>query len=79
MRLTKIENIGKIPNLKLVQISFAENSKVSERKNLLDQLQEILLNTKSIEYTNIFHWTDENMTKKLNERGIKNWNWDMVI
>jgi len=79
LRLTKIENIGKIPNLKLLQISFAENSKVNERKNLIEQSVEILMNTNSIEYTNIFHWTDEVTTKKLNEKGIKNWKWDIEI
>lgn len=79
LRLTKIENISKVQNLKLLQISFAENSKVNERKNLIDQSVKILLNTNSIEYSNIFNWTDEITTKKLNEKGIKNWKWDTEI
>ncbi|MGK4568139.1 hypothetical protein [Flavobacterium sp. 3HN19-14] len=79
LRLSKIENIKKIPNLKLLQISFAENSKVNERKNIIEQAVKILMTTNTIEYTNIFHWTDEITTKKLNEIGIKNWKWDVEI
>ncbi len=79
LRLSKIENIKKIPNLKLLQLSFAENSKVNERKNIIEQSIEILMTTNTIEYTNIFHWTDEITTKKLIEKGIKNWKWDIEI
>ena len=79
LRLSKIENIKAIPNLKLLQLSFAENSKVNERKNIIEQSVEILKNTNTIEYTNIFHWTDEITTKKLIEKGIKNWKWDIEI
>lgn len=79
LRLSKIENIGKVPNLKLLQLSFAENSKVNERKNLIEQAVETLMNTNTIEYTNIFHWTDEITTKRLNEKGIKEWKWDIEI
>lgn len=79
LRLKDINSIGKIPNLKLLQLSFAENSKVSERKNLIDQSVKILLKSKSIEYTNIMHWTDEKTTLKLTEKGIKKWNWNIKI
>lgn len=79
LRLSKIENIKKIPNLKLLQISFAENSKANERKNIIEQCVKILMDSSTIEYTNIFHWTDEITAKKLNEKGIKNWKWDIEV
>lgn len=79
LRLQDIKSIEKITNLKLIQLSFAENSKAAERKNLIDQTVDILLNSKSIEYTNIMHWLDEETKTKLTEKGIKTWSWDMEI
>ncbi|ANH61430.1 leucine-rich repeat domain-containing protein [Dokdonia donghaensis] len=79
LRLQNIKSIGEIQNLKLLQLSFAENSKASERKNLIEQSVRIIMKSKSIEYTNIMHWTDEEMTKKLTEKGIKKWSWDIEI
>ncbi|MBM1108197.1 hypothetical protein JQC67_18740 [Aurantibacter crassamenti] len=79
LRLQDIKSVGKIPNLKLLQLSFAENSKTAERKNLIDQSIDILMKSKSIEYTNIMHWTDEETTKKLTDKGIKTWSWDIEI
>ena len=79
LRLQNIKSVGKIPNLKLLQLSFAENSKVAERQNLIDQAVKILIESKSIEYTNIMHWTDELTTKKLIDKGIKVWKWNIVI
>ena len=79
LRLQDIKSIGKIPNLKLFQLSFAENSKVAERKNLIEQAVKILMESKSIEYTNIMHWTDELTTKKLIDKGIKVWKWNIEI
>ncbi|WP_298903825.1 hypothetical protein [uncultured Psychroserpens sp.] len=79
LRLKNIKPVGEIPNLKLLQLSFAENSKSSERKSLISQSVEILMKSKSIEYTNILHWTDEKTTKELIEKGIKMWSWDIKI
>lgn len=79
LRLQDIKSIEEISNLKLIQLSFAENSKAAERRNLIDQSVEILLKSKSIEYTNIMHWTDEETTKKLTKKGIKTWKWGIEI
>jgi len=79
LRLLDIKSIEKIPNLKLLQLTFAENSKSAERKKLIEQSVTILMKSESIEYTNIMHWTDEETTKKLTEKGIKAWNWGIEI
>jgi hypothetical protein len=79
LRLNNIKSIGNIPNLKLLQLTFAENSKTAERKKLIEQSVAILMKSKSAEYTNIMHWTDEETTKKLTKKGIKVWNWEIEI
>ena len=79
LRLKDIKPVGEIPNLKLLQLSFAENQKSSERKSLISQSVEVLMKSKSLEYTNILHWTDEKKTKELTEKGIKMWSWDIKI
>ncbi|WP_136666906.1 hypothetical protein [Flavobacterium sp. H122] len=79
VRLRNIESISQIPNLKLFQLSFAENSKVAERRNLIEQSIKILLESDTIEYSNIMLWTDELTTKKLLEKGIKVWKWGMEL
>lgn len=79
LRLKDIKSIGKISNLKVFLLWFAENSKASERKNLIEQSVNFLLKSKTIEYTNIMHWTDEKTINKLTEKGIKKWSWDIEI
>lgn len=79
LRLQNIKPVGEIPNLKLLQLSFAENQKSSERKSLISQSVDILMKSKSLEYTNILHWTDEKTTKELTKKGIKAWSWDIEI
>ncbi len=79
LRLKDIKSIGQIPNLKVFQLTFAENSKSVERQSLIEQSVAILMTSKSIEYTNIMHWTDEETTKKLTEKGIKTWHWDIEV
>ncbi|MCH7400080.1 protein phosphatase 1 regulatory subunit 42 [Belliella sp. DSM 107340] len=79
LRLKDIKSVGQIPNLKVFQLSFAENSNASERKNLIEQSVKILLTSDTIEYSNIMHWTDEETTRQLNEKGVKKWNWDIEI
>ena len=79
LRLQNLKSVEGIPNLKLFQLSFAENSKASERKNLIEQSVRILMKSKSVEYTNIMHWTDEETTKRLTEKGIKKWNWNIKL
>ena len=76
LRLKSIESISEIPNLKVYQISFAENSKANERKEIIKQSVEILMKSKTIQYTNIMHWTDENTTQDLINKGIKQWKWN---
>ncbi|MEL6562661.1 MAG: hypothetical protein AAFQ94_31115, partial [Bacteroidota bacterium] len=71
VRMRDLQEVSSIPNLKVFQISFAENSKASERKHLIEQAVEIVLNSSSIEYTNIMLWTDENITKQLEDKGVK--------
>jgi len=73
LRLQNIQSISEIPNLKLYQLSFAESSKAKERKEIINQSVEILMQSKTIEYTNIIHWTDEKTTKDLLNKGIKQW------
>mgnify|MGYP001012898408 CR=1 FL=1 len=79
LRLKNIKSVGQIPNLKFFYLSFPENSKTSERKNLIEQSVEILMKSKSIEYTNLMHFTGEEVMKKLTKKGIKTWRWDTEI
>lgn len=79
LRLKDVTSIGEISNLKVFLLWFAENSKASERKSLIEQSVNLLLKSKTIEYTNIMHWTDEETTNRLTERGIKKWSWDIEI
>jgi len=79
LRLTEVKSVGKISNLKVFQLSFSENSKVSKRKNIIEQSVSILLKSKSIQYTNIMHWTDEETTIKIAKKGIKKWSRDIEI
>ncbi|TPG39947.1 leucine-rich repeat domain-containing protein [Flavobacterium pectinovorum] len=75
LQLNDIQNISKIPNLKLLHLTFADNSKAQDRKNLINQSLEILMTSKTIKYTNIFHWIDEVSTKRLTDKGIEKWEW----
>ncbi len=79
LRLRSIESISDIPNLKLFYLSFPENGKSINRKNLIEQSVQILLKSETIEYTSIMHWTDEKTTQKLTEKGIKPWHWEIKI
>lgn len=79
LRLRDIKAIGEIPNLKCLQLTFAENSKTVEQTNLIEQSVDILMTSKSIEYTNIMQWTDGATTKILTDKGIKTWKWDIEI
>ncbi|KAF2325817.1 leucine-rich repeat domain-containing protein [Flavobacterium nitrogenifigens] len=79
LRVNDIKKISKVPNLKLLYLSFAENSKAHDRKNLIDQSLKILTTSDTIEYTNLFHWLDEVSKRRLTEKGIKNWKWDIEI
>ena len=79
VRMKDFQEVNSIPNLKVFQVSFAENSKASERKNLIDQAVDIVLNSSSIEYTNIMHWTDNEITRQLEEKGVKKWEWHLNV
>ena len=79
LRLKDIGSIKRIPNLKVFLISFAENSKSAEKKSLIEQTVDILLDSDSIKYSNILHWTDQTTTKKLIEKGIEKWSWDIKL
>ena len=71
LHLQSIESISEIFNLKLYQLSFSENSKAQERKEIIHQSIELLMQSKTIEYTNIIHWTDEKTTKMVTKQRHK--------
>lgn len=73
LRLRNLQQVKGIPNLKVFQFSIAEKCPGSERKNLIDQAASIILDSSSIEYTNIMQWTDKDVTEKLKEKGVKKW------
>lgn len=79
LRLKNIKTIGEIPNLKVFVLSFAENSKASDRKKLIEQSVVFLLKSETIEYSNVMRWTDEEMTNKLIRKGIKKWRSDIKV
>ncbi|MBL3658426.1 leucine-rich repeat domain-containing protein [Fulvivirga sediminis] len=79
LRLKDISNVGRIENLKALIISFAENSKAADRRSIVDQTVKILLNSKSIKYSNVMHWTDDETTAQLTSNGIEQWKWNIKL
>lgn len=78
-RLTDITNINQLPNLEIFLLFFPENFKADYRKELFKQSIDFLLNSKSVKYTNLFFWLDDETKKKLENKGIKKWDYGMNI
>lgn len=79
LRIKDISAVGNIKGLKAFIFSFAENSKAADRKSIVNQAVEILMNSNSIKYSNVMHWTDENTTAELNKKGIEQWKWNIKL
>ncbi|TSE02380.1 hypothetical protein [Aquimarina algiphila] len=78
-RLTDITNINQLPNLEIFLLFFPENFKAAYRKELFKQATNFLLNSKTVKYTNLFFWLEDDMKEKLKEKGIKKWDYGMNI
>ena len=76
-RLTDIKNINQLPSLEIFLLFFPENFKAAYRKELFKQAIDFLLNSKTVKYTNLFFWIDEETKKKLKSKGIKKWDYGM--
>lgn len=77
--LIDITNIRHLPNLEIFLLFLPENFKIAYRNELLRQAKELLLNSKTIKYTNLFFWLDDNIKKQLEEKEIKNWDYSLNI
>lgn len=78
-KLTDITNINQLPNLEIFLLFFPENFKADYRKELFKQSIDFLLNSKSVKYTNLFFWIDDETKIKLENKGIKKWDYGMNI
>jgi Leucine-rich repeat (LRR) protein len=78
-RLTDITNLNQLPSLETFLLFFPENFKASYRKDLFKQATEFLLESKTVKYTNLFLWLEDDMKEKLQEKGIKKWDYGMNI
>ena len=76
-RLTDIKNINQLPNLEIFLLFFPENFKAAYRKELFKQAIDFLLNSKTVKFTNLFFWIDDETKKKLESKGIKKWDYGM--
>jgi|TARA_B110000091_G_scaffold6474_1_gene6307 hypothetical protein len=76
-RLTDIKNINQLPNLEIFLLFFPENFKAAYRKELFKQAIDFLLNSKTVKFTNLFFWIDDQTKKKLESKGIKKWDYGM--
>lgn len=78
-RLTDIKNINQLPNLEIFLLFFPENFKSAYRKELFKQAIDFLLNSKTVKYTNLFFWIDDETKLKLENKGIKKWDYGMNL
>lgn len=78
-RLVDITNLNQLSNLETFLISFPENFKAAYRAELLKQAIDFLLNSKTVKYTNLFFWVDDDIKQKLENKGIKKWDYGMDI
>ena len=78
-RLTNITNINQLQKLETFLLFFPENFKASYRKDLFKQAIDFLLESKTVKYTNLFFWLEDNTKKLLEEKGIKKWDYGMEI
>ncbi len=78
-RLTDITNLNQLSNLDIFLLFFPENFKAAYRKELLKQATDFLLNSKTVKYTNLFFWLEDDMKERLKEKGIQKWDYGMNI
>lgn len=78
-RLTDITNLNQLQNLEVFLLSFPENFKAAYRKELLKQATDFLLNSKTVKYTNLFFWLENDLKDRLKEKGIKKRDYGMDI
>jgi len=78
-RLLDIKNINQLPNLEIFLLFLPENFKAAYRKELFTQAIDFLLNSKTIKYTNLFFWIDDATKHKLENKGIKEWDYGMNL
>ena len=78
-RLIDITNLNQLSNLETFLLFFPENFKAAYRTELFKQAIDFLLNSKTVEYTNLFFWIDDDIKQKLEKKGIKKWDYGMEI
>jgi hypothetical protein len=78
-RLVDITNLNQLPNLETFLLFFPENFKAAYRAELFKQAIDFLLNSKTVKYTNLFFWIDDVLKQKLENKGIKKWNYGIDI
>lgn len=78
-QLTDITNLRQLPNLEIFLLFLPENFKVAYKDELLRQAKELLLNSKTIKYTNLFFWFDDDLKQQLEKKGVKKWDYSLNI
>jgi hypothetical protein len=78
-KLTDITNIKQLPKLEIFLLFFPENFKAAYREELFRQAIDILLNSNTIKYTNLFFWIEDDIKQKLEKKGIKKWEYSLNI
>lgn len=78
-RLTDITNLNQLQNLEIFLLFFPENFKAAYRKELFKQATDFLLNSKTVKYTNLFFWLEDDLIERLKEKGIQKWDYGMNI
>ena len=78
-KLVDITNLNQLSNLETFLLFFPEKFKASYRKELLKQAIDFLLNSKSVKYTNLFLWADDDIKGKLKDKGVEKWDYGMEI
>ncbi len=72
-KLIDISSMNQLPRLENFRLSFSENFKASDRKRVLQQAYEIVLNSHTIKHTNILRYLDEDQSKELRQKGVEEW------
>jgi hypothetical protein len=70
---------AQLPNLEIFLLFFPENFKAAYRKELFKQAIDFLLSSKTVKYTNLLFWIDKETKIKLENKGIKKWDYGMNI
>ncbi len=86
LKVIKIDNNSKLkditavlsaPKLEALLIWFPENFKANDRRSLLEQAASILMESKTIKYSNIMRWLDDKTAMQLEEKGIGKWHYQI--